>query len=250
MALIELENVSLTYPVYGSNSRSLKTTVLNFATGGRLDNTRRRIEVEALKDVSFELNQGDRLALIGHNGAGKSSLLKVLAKIYEPTQGKISVQGRINCLFDIMMGMDLELNGYENIRLRGIILGLSKKEISQIISQIEEFSELGSFLKMPIKTYSAGMRVRLAFGIIVNIFSEILLIDEIVNVGDERFMSKANAYMKSLVHHSDVMVFSSHDPRLVKEFCNKALLLEHGKVVAIGSVDEILETYAAKRNAD
>src|SRR6267154_3816572 len=140
MACVEVENVSLTYPVYGSNARSFKATLINKATGGRLGTSSGNVVVEALKDVSFKLEKGDRLAIIGHNGAGKSTLLKVLANIYEPTKGSVNVKGRLNCLFDIMMGMDLELNGYENILLRGLIMGLSKSEIRNIVHKVEEFS--------------------------------------------------------------------------------------------------------------
>jgi ABC-type polysaccharide/polyol phosphate transport system ATPase subunit len=241
MACIEVENVSLMYPVYGSNARSFKATLINKATGGRLGQSSGNIVVEALKDVSFKLEPGDRLALIGHNGAGKSTLLKVLAHIYEPTKGFVNVKGRVNCLFDIMMGMDHELNGFENIMLRGLILGLSKLEIRNIVPLVEEFSELGDFMKMPIKSYSSGMKVRLAFGIITSVFSEILLIDEIVNVGDEKFIKKAKAQMKSLVHQSEFMVLSSHDENVVREFCNKALWLEKGVVKFFGSVDEVFK---------
>ncbi|HEY5235479.1 MAG TPA: ATP-binding cassette domain-containing protein, partial [Rhabdochlamydiaceae bacterium] len=199
MANVELKNVSLNYPIYGSNARSFKATLINMATGGHLHNNKGNIVVEALRDVSIKLEKGDRLALLGHNGAGKSTLLKVMAKIYEPSTGTVNVKGKVNCLFDIMMGMDHEMNGYENIMLRGLILGLSKPEIRLLIPQIEEFSELGDFMKMPIKSYSAGMKVRLAFGIITHIFSEVLLIDEIVNVGDANFLEKAKAQMTKLV---------------------------------------------------
>lgn len=243
MIEIKLKNVSLSYPIYGTDARSLKTTMINIATGGRLERDCRRCSVQALTDITFNLQQGDCLALIGHNGAGKSSLLKVLAKIYEPTVGSISVKGRVNCLFDIMMGMDQELNGYENIKLRGLILGLKQREIQDLIPRVEEFAELGEFMKVPIKTYSSGMKVRLAFGIIVNIFSEILLIDEIVNVGDARFMVKAKEYMKSLVHESDIMVLSSHDTQLIREFCNKAIWLEKGEIKHFGNLEEVLKLY-------
>jgi ABC-type polysaccharide/polyol phosphate transport system ATPase subunit len=243
MACVEIKNVSLMYPIYGSNARSFKATLINKATGGRLGQNSGSIVVEALKDVSFKLEKGDRLALIGHNGAGKSTLLKVLAHIYEPTKGFVNVKGRVNCLFDIMMGMDHELNGYENILLRGLILGLSKSEIRKIIPLVEEFSELGDFMKMPIKSYSSGMKVRLAFGIITNVFSEVLLIDEIVNVGDAKFIEKAKAQMKSLVHQSEFMVLSSHDTHVIREFCNKALWLEKGTVKFFGSVEEVFKIY-------
>lgn len=243
MACIELENVSLTYPVYGSNARSFKATLVNMATGGHLIKDSRNVTVEALRDVSFKLEKGDRLALLGHNGAGKSTLLKVLARIYEPTQGAVKVSGRVNCLFDIMMGMDEELNAYENIKLRGLILGLSKQEIQKIIPEVAAFSDLGEFLELPIKTYSAGMKIRLAFGIITNVSSEILLIDEIVSAGDAHFMEKAKNRMENLVYQSDFMVLSTHDTGVVRDLCNKALWLEQGKVRLFGPVEEVLEEY-------
>jgi ABC-type polysaccharide/polyol phosphate transport system ATPase subunit len=243
MASIVLENVSLSYPIYGANARSFKTTLLNMATGGRLDRGSGHIMVEALKDVSILLKKGDRLEFLGHNGAGKSTLLKVLAQIYEPTTGSVNVQGQVNCLFDIMMGMDHELNGYENIMLRGLILGLSKQETQRIVPQVEEFGELGDFMKMPIKTYSAGMKLRLAYGIITSIYSQILLIDEIVNVGDAAFMQKAKQRMEGMVDQADIMVLSTHDLGIVKEFCNKAIWLEKGLVRALGDVEKVLKIY-------
>lgn len=243
MACVEIENVSLTYPVYGANARSFKSMLIDMATGGRLNNNAGNIVVEALKDVSLKLEKGDRLAIIGHNGAGKSTLLKVLANIYEPTKGRVNVKGSTNCLFDIMMGMDHELNGYENIMIRGMILGLSRVEIRKIIPRVEQFSELGDFMKMPIKSYSAGMKVRLAFGIITNVYSEILLIDEIVNVGDANFVEKAKAQMNNLIHQSEFMVLSTHDTNIVSELCNKALWLEKGSVRGYGPIGEVLENY-------
>ncbi len=246
MTNLELDNVSLSYPIYGANARSFKATLINLATGGRLNRDNGNIEVEALKNVSFKLEKGDRLALVGHNGAGKSTLLKVLAKIYEPTAGIVNVRGEINCLFDIMMGMEQELNGYENIMLRGLILGLSKTEIRKITPLIEEFSELGDFMKMPIKSYSSGMKVRLAFGIITNVFSEILLIDEIVNVGDAKFFEKARASMTRLVSQADFMVLSTHDTEIIKQFCNKALWLEKGVVKCFGTIESVLKAYQSQ----
>lgn len=243
MAKIELENVFLEYPVYGTHSRSLKTSMLNFATGGRLNRNERTVKVEALKNIKLKLQDGDRLGLIGHNGAGKTSFLKLLAEIYEPTKGKVNISGRTNCLFDIMVGLDPGLTGYENIFVRGLIMGCSRQEIEKAIPQIEEFSELGAFLKMPLKTFSAGMVLRLAFGIVTSIHSEILLVDEVVNVGDARFMSKAKERMRSLIHQSDILVLSTHDHLLMKEFCNKALILSQGEIKHFGPVDEVLEFY-------
>jgi ABC-type polysaccharide/polyol phosphate transport system ATPase subunit len=142
-----------------------------------------------------------------------------------------------------MMGMEPDMSGYENIKLRAIILGLSDQKIKEMTPQIEDFAELGDFMKMPIKTYSAGMKLRLAFGIITSVSSEILLIDEIVNVGDAGFVEKAKARMKSLVYQSDIMVLSTHDMHMIREFCNKVLWLEHGKVKACGKVDDVLNVY-------
>ncbi len=243
MACVEVENVSLTYPIYGANARSFKSTLLNIATGGRLDNESGKMTVEALKNVSFKLEKGDRLALLGHNGAGKSTLLKVLANIYQPTEGKVNVQGRINCLFDIMMGMDQELNAYENIHLRGLILGLSPGDIRKITPQIEQFAELGDFMKVPIKSYSSGMKVRLAFGIITHVNSEVLLIDEIVNVGDANFIEKAKNRMKSLIHQSEFMVLSTHDTHIVRELCNKVIWLDKGNIRQFGCTDDVLQSF-------
>lgn len=239
MANIELDGVSLVYPIYGVNSRSLKKSLLNIAVGGRLSQEKGCVEVEALKNISFKLQNGDRLGIIGHNGAGKTSLLKVLAQIYEPTQGVIRISGQTSCLFDIMMGLDQELTAYENIMLRGLIQGLSREEIKNIVPDVEEFAELGEFMKMPIKTYSSGMMVRLAFGIVTSISSDILLVDEIVNVGDASFMEKAKKRMASLIHRSDIMVLSTHDHNIIKEFCNKAIWLEKGQIRCFGDIEEV-----------
>lgn len=239
MASIELEDLSLAYPVYGASLRSLKTSVIHIATGGRLNNEDRIITVDALKNINLRLQPGDRLGLVGHNGAGKTSLLKVLAKIYEPTAGKLQVVGKTNCLFDIMVGMDAGLTGYENIVLRGLLLGFSKREIEKVIPEIEEFAELGDFISMPLKSYSSGMLLRLAFGIVTSIRSEILLVDEVINVGDARFMAKAKTRVIHMIQQSEIMVLSTHDHSMIKEFCNRVLWLEHGQIKALGTPDDI-----------
>jgi ABC-type polysaccharide/polyol phosphate transport system ATPase subunit len=246
MALIEVNNLSLSYPVYGSDAMSVKSTILNMATGGFVKKDTKHVFVDALRNVSFSLEKGDRLALIGHNGAGKSTLLRVLAKVYEPTFGDVTIKGKSNCLFDLMMGLDFELNGYENIILRGRISGLSKKEALKIIPSVEEFAELGHFMNMPIKSYSSGMQIRLAFGIITSIVSEIILIDEIINVGDVQFVKKARLQIGNLINQADILVLSTHDLNTVKDLCNKAIWLEHGRVVEFGPVNEIVTKYEIK----
>jgi ABC-type polysaccharide/polyol phosphate transport system ATPase subunit len=243
MAKITVKNVGLSYPVYGANGRSLKSGLFNMATGGRIAKSHHVITVEALKDINLNLTSGDRLGLVGHNGAGKTTLLKVFAQIYEPTKGKLTIEGRSNCLFDIMMGMDPEASGYENIMLRGLLFGLSRTEVRALTPDIEQFAELGEFIKMPVKTYSAGMKVRLAFGIITSIPAEILLIDEIVNVGDTGFMEKAKKRMADLIHQSDILVLSTHDLQTIKELCNKILWLEHGSIKMFGDITQVLPVF-------
>ncbi len=241
MAAIELDQVSLNYPIYGMNARSLKTSILEIATGGKLLKGTKTIEVEALKNIDFKLVSGDRLGLIGHNGSGKTSLLKVLAEIYEPSSGKVKIQGKSTCLFDIMVAMDADLTGYENIYLRGLVLGLSKKQIENLIPEIEAFAELGEFIKMPLKSYSSGMLLRLAFGIITSVPAEIILIDEVVNVGDSGFKEKAKARVTNLIHQSEILVLSTHDHTLIQQFCNKAMWLEHGRIREFGPIETVFE---------
>lgn len=237
MVSIELENIDLEYPVYGTSSRSFKSTLLKVATGGMLKNEEKTLKVQALKGLTFKLQEGDRLGLIGHNGAGKSSLLRVLAQIYTPSSGRLLISGKTNCLFDVMVGLDSSLSGLENIKLRGLIHGLSVKQIQKAIPEIVEFAELGEFIKMPLRTYSSGMLLRLGFSIVTHFQTEILLIDEVVNVGDSGFISKAKQRMKDLINHTKIVVISTHDQQIIKEFCNRILCLEHGMVQFLGSAD-------------
>ena len=243
---IILDNVSLTYPVYGSNGRSFKRSLINITTGGRLNKEANHVVVEALRHVSFTLQSGDRVGLLGHNGAGKTTLLRVLAQIYEPTHGKMITQGRISSLFDIELGMDPESTGYENIITRGLLLGLSKQKMRELTPEIEQFTEMGDFLAMPIKTYSAGMKVRLAFGIVTAAAPDILLMDEIIGAGDSRFMEKAQDRLEAFIHRSEILVMASHSNKAIRKFCNKLLWLEHGEVKAFGATEDIMPLYEAK----
>lgn len=241
MVSIELENADLDYYLYGTSARSFKTSLLKAATGGILKKEDNTLKVQALKGISLKLEEGDRLGLIGHNGAGKSSLLRVLARIYEPTSGKINVTGKTNCLFDLLVGLDSSLSGYENIKLRGLISGLSPKSVQESISEITDFAELGDFIHMPIKTYSAGMLLRLGFSIVTHFNTEILLIDEVVSVGDAGFLTKAKQRMKDLINQTKIVVISTHDHGLIKEFCNRILCLEHGRVKFLGKTEEFFQ---------
>jgi ABC-2 type transport system ATP-binding protein/lipopolysaccharide transport system ATP-binding protein len=216
---------------------------MNASTGGRIASINHQICVEALNDVSFELAHGDRLALVGHNGAGKTTMLRVLAGIYTPEAGRVTVKGRIAPLFDAGFGMDPDSSGYENIRLRGLYLGLKRHEIEEKIADIVAFTELGPFLSMPMRTYSNGMQTRLSFAISTSIDPEILLLDEGIGTGDSAFIEKANARLHRFIERTGIMVLASHSNELVRKFCNKALLMQNGRLVMFDTVDKVLENY-------
>ncbi|WP_304985770.1 ABC transporter ATP-binding protein [Coxiella-like endosymbiont] len=241
MSSIHIENLHLEYPLYGVNKRSLKKSILNAATGGKLKLINgSSVSVKALNDISFSLKHGDRLGLIGHNGSGKSTLLRVLAGVFAPKFGKVEIDGKVASLLDINIGIQPELNGYENIKIRGMLLGLSKKEIKSLIPDIQEFTEIGEYLAMPIKKYSTGMAVRLAFALSTIVDPDILLIDEIFGAGDTAFQFKARKRMDSFVKKSNIVVMASHSNEIIKTYCNKVLWLEHGNMRSFGGV-EIME---------
>jgi homopolymeric O-antigen transport system ATP-binding protein len=245
MPTISVENVDVSFPIYEGAKRSLRHTMMAVSTGGRIaSDSRQRVVVEALKNISFHVSRGDRLALIGHNGAGKTTLLRVVAGIYEPIRGRVVADGRIAPLFDISLGMDLDATGYENIRIRGLYLGMTEAEIVAKTDEIAEFTELGEFLHMPTRTYSLGMRTRLAFGVSTSITPEILLLDEGINAGDARFVEKADARLHAFIERSGIMILASHAMDLVRRFCNKAVVLEHGSIRFSGDVEEAIAVYA------
>jgi ABC-2 type transport system ATP-binding protein len=246
MASIQLNDVVVSFPVYDQSSRSLKKRIVSATTGGRLqsDSPSGKISVvQALDGVTLSFRQGDRVALIGHNGAGKTTLLRVLAGIYEPTIGTIRLDGEIAPLFDVSLGMDPESTGYENIVLRGLFLGLSRKEIDDRVDEIAEFTELGNFLNLPIRTYSAGMRTRLAFAVSTSIEPDILLLDEGIGAGDAAFLAKANERLHEFTKKAAIIVLASHTTELVKKMCDTAVLMEHGKVVSVGTTRKVLDEY-------
>ncbi len=244
MARIDLRKVSIEFPIYNVNARSFKKNFLRLATGGSvIKDANQRIVVNALKDITMTLHHSDRLGLIGHNGAGKSTLLRLLAGIYEPTSGDMRTEGRISPMLEIMHGIETEFTGYENIMQRGILLGLSRVEIKAKIQEIADFTGLGDYLFMPMRTYSSGMMVRLAFSISASIKPEILLIDEIFNAGDADFLEKARGRMISLLNQSSIVVIATHSDNLIKEFCNKVLLLEGGQIKYLGDSEEGLRLY-------
>jgi len=244
MPTISLQHVTIEFPIYNARTRSLTGELFRRAVGGRITSNHSRIVlVTALQNINLELADGDRLGLIGHNGAGKSTLLRVLAGIYEPSAGQARINGSVASLTDITMGMDVESTGYENILLRGVFLGMHGTQVRRLIPDIEEFTELGEFLKLPLRTYSTGMMLRLAFAITTAVIPEILIMDEMIGAGDAAFLTKATERLNQMITQSRIFVIASHDIEIIRRFCNKAALMETGRIVYMGPVEQVISAY-------
>ncbi|MCJ8151398.1 ABC transporter ATP-binding protein [Shinella sedimenti] len=246
MASILVEDVSLNYPIYDAGGRSLKSAIIQ-TVGAKMATNSGRVEVEALRDISLNLKDGDRLGIVGHNGAGKTTLLRVLGGAYEPPKGRVLIDGTVSSLTDITMGMDMDATGRENVRLRCVFLGMSYSEAARHSDEIAEFSELGSFLDLPIRTYSTGMLVRLAFAASTASRPQILIMDEMIGAGDAAFAEKAKARVNEYVENASILVLASHNDGILRTFCNQAILLDQGRITFAGSVDEVLERYHAEK---
>ena len=244
MAIIEFSNVAVDFPIYNASGRSLKKRLISVATGGQLgSDPLGRVVVRALEGLTFTLRDGDRVGLLGHNGAGKSTLLRLLSGVYLPSAGHARIDGDIGSLIDISLGIDPEATGRENIYLRGALLGMSKAELKDRMEEIIDFSELGDFIDMPLRTYSTGMHLRLAFAVSTTVRPEILLMDEWLSVGDQGFKHKAEERMRELVQATNILVIASHSRELVLETCNRAIWLEHGKIRMDGSAEDVAAAY-------
>lgn len=251
MAKITLEKVTVDFPIYGASSKSLRQTLLG-RTGGSIRHEgprQQHIVVRALEDVSLTLNDGDRVGLVGHNGAGKSTLLRVLAKVYAPTTGTIHIEGKISSLFNTSPGLDMDDTGYENILTCGLFLGMTPAEIRSKTPEIAEFSELGEYLTLPVRTYSTGMITRLGYAIATSVDPNILLLDEGLATGDARFAARAEARFAHLIGRSSILVLASHSDAMIRSMCNRAILMEAGKVISQGNVDEIFDLYQSRMAA-
>lgn len=234
MAVLKFENVTVQYPVYNSRSMSLRNQLVRISTGGRIESEAGHIQiVTALRQVSFDLRDGDAVALIGHNGAGKSTLLRTMAGVYHPVSGNVVRQGKVATVLELGAGMDPELSGYENIIRMGILMGLSMPEIRGKTAEIEEFTQLGNFLQLPVRTYSSGMATRLMFAVATSIQPDILLVDEIFGTGDAEFQVKAKERMELLIKSVGIFVFASHNNELIRQYCNRFFKLEHGQLLEI-----------------
>jgi lipopolysaccharide transport system ATP-binding protein len=201
------------------------------------------VHVRALDEISIEIQSGERVAIVGHNGAGKSSLLRTLAGVYAPTKGRITVNGTVASLIDLALGINLEATGRENIYVRGQLLGLSKAKIRDSFDEIVDFADLGDFIEMPVRTYSTGMHLRLAFAVSTLVRPEILLMDEWLSVGDSDFQQKAEERLANLVDESKILILATHSRELIQQVCNRVIWLEHGRVRRDGSPDSVLRDY-------
>ena len=234
MAYINFDNVTVAYPVYNGAAKSLKNNLMNIGTGGRVSKGSDNIvTITALENVSFKLSDGDAIGLIGHNGAGKTTLLRTMAGIYTPVSGSVIKSGKISTIIELGAGLDSELTGYENIYRMGLLLGMKKKEIDNLMPSIEVFTELGNFLEAPVRTYSSGMLMRLMFAVNTATMPEILIVDEMFGTGDKGFQEKAEDRMKNVISTSKIFVFASHSNELIEKFCNRIFELKHGRVQEI-----------------
>ncbi|TAJ72180.1 MAG: ABC transporter ATP-binding protein [Phenylobacterium sp.] len=245
-ASITCTDLTIRFPVYGADAKSLKKALARaVSVGGALGRHAGVTDVTALEGVNLKLQAGDRLGLIGHNGSGKTTLLRALSGAYEPDDGSIEVNGRIASLLDLGLGIDPSATGYENIRLRCRIAGLSSKQIDARMDEIAEFTGLGPFLSMPVKTYSAGMKGRMAFAAATAVDCDVLLMDEWIAVGDADFQKIAHKRLLKLVERAGILVLATHEAPLLKLYCNKVMKLEGGvasEIVDIRKLDQLLKT--------
>lgn len=244
MSLIQLRDVDLTFHVW----REKRIKDILIPGSQRFNDFRADGTVHAIDHMNLEIRDGERVAVIGHNGAGKSTLLKMISGIYPPTTGKITVEGRISSMFELATGFEMEASGWDNIYLRGLMLGESPESIKGKMLEIAEFSELGEFLNMPVKYYSSGMFIRLAFSVSTAIRPDILLLDEVIAAGDAAFLQKANQRMHEMVDISKVMVLVTHSMESAVEMCNRCIWLERGKILADGRPKEVTKQYLSSIN--
>jgi len=242
MARISLRNVSIAFPIFSSHTRSIKTAVFS-RLGGRIAAHNDTVTVQALTNISLELRDGDQVGIVGHNGAGKTTFLRVVAGVYPPLSGEAAIEGKVSSFTDIALGMDPEATGWQNIIFRCIFLGLTFAAARKLAPSIGEFSELGEYLDLPVRTYSTGMFMRLAFAISTAVQPDIVVMDEMIGAGDQRFIDKAKKRIAELLERARILVLASHSEPIIRAFCNKALWLEKGQIKMLGPVDEVLRAY-------
>lgn len=239
-AIISVDNISMNYRMTDGGIISLKEYVTQ-----KIQGKVKIREYQALRDVSFDVYPGEVIGIIGKNGAGKSTLLKIISGILKPSKGSVTVRGNIVPMLELGSGFDMDLTGRENILLNGAILGYSEEYLRNKMKDIIIFSELGPFIEVPVRTYSSGMIARLAFSIATEVKPQILIVDEILAVGDEAFQAKSHARMMELMGEKTTVLFVSHNTRQVKEMCNRVIWLDGGRVKSVGPAEEICDSYSA-----
>lgn len=248
-ASVKFDGVSVEFPIYSAHGRSFKRSLLQFTTGGRIGvSADQRVVVSALNNISFNADHGERIGLVGHNGAGKSTMLRAIAGVYEPMRGTIAITGQVASLIDLTLGMDMEATGYENIKICSLLLGLTPAEIAARTDDIAEVTELGDFLTMPVRTYSSGMLLRLAFAISTSIVPDVLLMDEWISAGDASFVKKAQNRLLELLGRTGILFVASHSDAIIKDYCTRAIWMEKGTIHADGQPDDVIREYSAWTN--
>jgi ABC-type polysaccharide/polyol phosphate transport system ATPase subunit len=242
MTYIELRDVSVEFAIYNARGRSLRNDFLRRVGGMVGSGDGDRVTVRALQGIDLTLRRGDRIAFIGHNGAGKSTLLRVLSGAYEPSSGSAVIEGKVSSLLDLTMGMDFELTGKQNIVLRGVFLGMTFAQARALVPEISEFSELGTYLDLPMRTYSSGMVLRLAFAVSTAVQPDIILLDEMIGVGDAGFEQKAKDRLEEVLSRARILVLASHNRDTLRQYCNRAVLLKQGHIIADGPIEDVLES--------
>jgi len=239
MAEILASNVTVEFPIYEASKRSLKRVLVKAATGGMLGlDSAQHVTVRALNALNFHFRDGDRVGLLGHNGSGKSTLLRVLAGAYDPTGGTMEVRGKVASMLNVWLGMIIDATGRENIYLRGAVMGLKPSDVDKVVDEIIEFSELGDYIHMPLRTYSSGMQMRLAFSIATSVAADVVLMDEWLSAGDASFAEKAQSRLNKLLDRTGIFVVASHNEDLIRNTCNKIMRLEHGNLVELVNLND------------
>jgi ABC-type polysaccharide/polyol phosphate transport system ATPase subunit len=246
MTSIDLENVNLVFRVRQNRRIALKDFIVNQMFRRSVNPY---MEIRALQNIDLTIREGDRLGIVGHNGAGKSTMLKLLAGIYPPTSGTRMIRGEVSSLFDLQLGFEPDASGWENIAYRGYLQGETPKTLKTKLDEIAEFSELGEFLNSPVRHYSSGMLVRLAFSVATAIDPEILLVDEVLSAGDLAFQKKCRARMEEMIAKAHLIVMVSHDLEALARFCNRAIWLDHGQIREAGPTEAVISAYATAMNA-
>ena len=241
--VISLDSVGVEFPIYDTD-RSFRSLLRKARVGGTIQTgDGQRTTVTALSGVTFDVVPGDRVAILGPNGAGKSTLLKVMAGAYAPSSGSVEIRGRVSTLLSLGLGLDMDETAYENIYICGLLLGMSPRKIKEVTPEIEEFCELGDYMRLPIRTYSSGMLIRLSFAIATSVRPDILLVDEVIGAGDARFAAKAERRIEELMAKANVLVLASHSNDTLRTLCDKGIFLLNGELQFFGPIEEAIDAY-------